>query len=287
MRPGRRSSAKPDRAACTCPDAGRPRRRASTSRPTTTNDARAANGLPGRPSNTALPSRASPTGLPGFIATPAIPNLPPRRNTAALTWSSRPKDIPPVVMIRSTSSDRARSRSVRTSASSRQRRHWTSRSGAEARRATSIGVLESRIRPEFAASDGRSESSSPVASMATLSGRRHGTVTWPDAAKSATWRASRRVPARARRSPGATSSPRRRTLAPAASGGGKTRSPDLWHCSCIATRSAPKGTGAPVITRSAPPGGRGLMASPARTTPANGAPSASGIPEKANPSTAD
>ena len=149
-----------------------------------------------------------------------------------------------------------------------------------------MGVLESRIRS--APSGPSPQSSSPVASRATLRRRTQETSACPVAASSATWRASRSVPAGIRGSPGRTSSPRRRMLAPAPSPAGGWTRPARWtHRSCGATRSAPAGTGAPVITRRASPGPRRPARSPALTRPATASPASRTAAPMANPSTAE
>ena len=56
----------------------------------------AATGLPGRPTNTASPSRPNASGRPGFIAI-CQKSSRPSAATLRTTWSSSPREAPPEV----------------------------------------------------------------------------------------------------------------------------------------------------------------------------------------------
>src|SRR5690606_9120283 len=200
--------------------------------------------------------------------------------SASLTTSYAPWLTPPVV---STRSHRAAARSSvtrRISGSSGTLTRSPTRAPAARTAASSAGPFASQTWPgPGSPSDGTS--SLPVETTASETGARSGSRVMPHAAAAATWCGASTVPARSTTSPAATSDPGSRTYSPAPrprttvtvdAGPPVTPLKVTWSVSSTGTTaSAPAGTGAPVMMRTAVPGSSGAgRPGAAATSPATG-----------------
>ena len=205
-----------------------------------------ATGLPGTP-KTSVPSRTPKArGLPGFVATPQKRRSTPSSSCTCLTKSYSPTETPPDVM--TTSLSRAASMSRRVS--SRSSRAIPSTTGSPPACVTcpaAVKEFELWICPGPSGLPSGT-SSLPVARIATRGRLATDTSSTPMEASRPISAGPSRAPRGMTRSPGATSSAARRTLAPV--GGAcrtRSRSPVCSVCSTCTTVSAPAGSGAPVM----------------------------------------
>ncbi len=189
---------------------------------------------------------------------------------ASFTTSYAPTLIPPLVSTRSTPSSAPSS--SRTSASGSSRTALSCRGSPPTWRtaATSIAELASKICAGPSTDPGAT-SSEPVERIRTCGRRCTVTLLAPIAAIRAMAAGSTTAPARSTTDPRDTSSPCGRMFA---DGAGRREivtvcSPPSVH-STGTTASAPAGTGAPVITRTAAPGTTAGATVPAPTSPVTG-----------------
>ena len=232
------------------------------------------------------PARPNQVGFPGFRAMPQKRSSAPTDASAPFTWSCGPTDTPPETHTTSAAASARSSAATVASRSSGTCSTSSTRAPARAACAASAVALESRIWPGPRGRPGGT-SSSPVTRTATRGRAPQLTRSRPSEASTATSAGPSSVPAASTSSPLRTSSPARRTFAPAAVSGTCTRPSDSATRSTGITASAPSGIWAPVEMRMASPRPSDREAGrPARDSPTT-ASSAAGPATTAKPSIAD
>src|SRR5215212_3328726 len=211
-------------------------------------------GLPGRPNTGTPPTSPKAKGLAGRTAT-WNHRMSPMRSSTTFTRSTSPMLTPPLVSTASHRSTAERTAPVMAASSSPPRPRSTGTNPDDASSASSVGRLESRTCPGSSGAPPPT-SSSPVDNTPTRGRRWTATDDAPTLARTPRRPGVRTVPGVTTTSPARRSSPARRTAVPGSTGTSTTTdapSADGAVRSTMTTASAPGGTTAPVMMRTAWP----------------------------------